>query len=152
MMRAADKLDGRICITMDGLMMYLSRQEQAAVLQSIREILKKHGGAYVTSDFSAREFVKASAMVVYDDTDAQRIYRNSAEMYEKTASADFDKAFFSNAEEAVQFIEAQGLKVKRIPLFQSPVSIYSGKAFDLEQYQKLNGLKNELFLWEITVD
>ena len=152
MMRAADKLDGRICITMDGLMMYLSRQEQAAVLQSIREILKKHGGAYVTSDFSAREFVKASAMVVYDDTDAQRIYRNSAEMYEKTASADFDKAFFSNAEEAVQFIEAQGLKVKRIPLVQSPVSIYSAKAFDLEQYQKLNGLKNELFLWEITVD
>ena len=152
MMKAADKMNGRICITMDGLMMYLTREEQAAVLQNIRAILENHGGAFVTSDFSAREFVKAAAEVVYHEADAQRIYRNSAEMYEKTASADFDKAFFPHADEAQRFIESQGLKVKRIPLFPKPCSIFCAKDLDIEQYQKLEGLKKAAFMWEITVE
>lgn len=117
MMRAADKLEGCICLTMDGLMMYLTKDEQATVLRNIRAILEKHGGAFVTSDFSAREFVKAATDVVYDAADAQRIYRNSAEMYEKTASVDFDKAFFADADEAQRFIESQGLKVKAFQRF-----------------------------------
>lgn len=151
MMRAADRLEGPVCITMDGLMMYLTREEQATVLKNIKAILEKHGGAYVTSDFLAREFVKAATAVVYDDKDAQRVYRQSAEMYEKTASVDFDKAFFADADEAQKFIESQGLKVKRIPLFQRPVALQSAKDFNFGQYQKLEILKNELFLWEITV-
>ena len=151
MMRAADRLEGPVCITMDGLMMYLTREEQATVLKNIKAILEKHGGAYVTSDFLAREFVKAATAVVYDDKDAQRVYRQSAEMYEKTAGVDFDKAFFADADEAQKFIESQGLKVKRIPLFQRPVALQSAKDFNFGQYQKLESLKNELFLWEITV-
>ena len=151
MMRAADRLEGPVCITMDGLMMYLTREEQATVLKNIKAILEKHGGAYVTSDFLAREFVKAATAVVYDDKDAQRVYRQSAEMYEKTANVDFDKAFFADADEAQKFIESQGLKVKRIPLFQRPVALQSAKDFNFGQYQKLESLKNELFLWEITV-
>ena len=136
---------------MDGLMMYLTREEQATVLKNIKAILEKHGGAYVTSDFLAREFVKAATAVVYDDKDAQRVYRQSAKMYEKTAGVDFDKAFFADADEAQKFIESQGLKVKRIPLFQRPVALQSAKDFNFGQYQKLESLKNELFLWEITV-
>ena len=151
LMQAADKLNGRICITMDGLMMYLSREEQATVLQNIKTVLKKHGGAYITSDFSAREFVKASTNVVYDDKNAHEIYRHSAEMYEKTASADFDKAFFSNAGEAQAFIESQGLKVKRIPLVKKPVALHCAKAFNIEQYSKLETLKNKALLGEITL-
>ena len=116
MMRAADRLEGPVCITMDGLMMYLTREEQATVLKNIKAILEKHGGAY-----------------------------------EKTANVDFDKAFFADADEAQTFIESQGLKVKRIPLFQRPVALQSAKDFNFGQYQKLESLKNELFLWEITV-
>ncbi len=152
MMRAADRLEGPVCITMDGLMMYLTREDQTTVLKNIKAILEKHGGAYVTSDFLAREFVKAATAVVYDDKDAWRVYRQSAEMYEKTASVDFDKAFFPDADEAQKFIESQGLKVKRIPLFQRPVALQSAKDFNIGQYQKLESLKNELFLWEITVN
>lgn len=150
-MRAADWLEGPACITMDGLMMYLTREEQATVLKNIKAILEKHGGAYVTSDFLAREFVKAATAVVYDDKDAQRAYRQSAEMYEKTANVDFDKAFFADADEAQKFIESQGLKAKRIPLFQRPVALQCAKDFNIGQYQKLESLKNESFLWEITV-
>lgn len=151
MMRAADRLEGPVCLTMDGLMMYLTQEEQATVLKNIKAILEKHGGAYITSDFSAREFVKAATAVVYDDKDAQRVYRQSAEMYEKTANVDFDKAFFADADEAQKFIESQGLKVRRIPLFQRPIALQSAKDFNIGQHQKLEGLKNELFLWEITV-
>ena len=45
MMRAADRLEGPVCITMDGLMMYLTREEQATVLKNTKAILEKHGGA-----------------------------------------------------------------------------------------------------------
>lgn len=152
LLKAADKFPGRVCITMDGLMMYLNRDEQAAVLQNIREILQKHGGVYVTSDFSARDFVKASSKVVYgDSSEEQRIYRESAEVYEKVAVADFDTAFFPDDESAIAFIEAQGLKVEKAPLFEQPVTLYSAKELNLEQYQRLQNLEQEKFLWVITV-
>ena len=66
-------------------------------------------------------------------------------------SSYFDKAFFTNDEEAQAFIESQGLKVKRIPLFKKPVTLHCAKGFNIEQYRKLETLKNEPFLWEITL-
>ena len=151
MTAAADTMDGKICVVMDGLMMYLDREQQAATLQNIRDILKKHGGAYVTFDFSARDFVKESARVVYGNEDADEIYRESAKIYESISDADFEKSFFPNDEAATKFIEAQGLKVERRPVVENTDAvIYSAKKFNKGQKERLKDLEGKKLLWVIT--
>jgi len=145
-------MNGPICIVMDGLMMYLGRDAQADTLQNIKAILKKHGGAYITTDFSAREIVMASSKVVYGDTeDARAVFHASAKVYEDIADARFEQNFFSSSDEAKKFIEAQGLKVELLPLFDAPTKLYSAKNFNKEQMKRLDALEKDAFLWVITV-
>lgn len=152
MLSAVSDTEGPICIVMDGLMMYLDRQQQAQALQSIKAILKKHGGCYVTVDFTARDCVMDASRVVYGEKDAHKVYLESAKVYEEIAEADFEKTFFPTTDEAQRFIEEQGLKVKRVPLFTSPIKLCSQKGLDKNQLSRLDALKSKDFLWVITLD
>ena len=152
MMAAADKMEGPVCITMDGLIMYLTHEQQASVLQNIKAVLQKHGGCYITSDFSARDFVMGASKVVYGEKNAREVYRESAKVYEEIADADFDQKFFATDEEAKKFIAAQGLKVKQIPLFKESFKLYSEKGLNKLQLQRLDDLKKAKILWLITLE
>ena len=152
MMAAADLMQGPVCITMDGLMMYLTHEQQDSVLQNIKAILQKHGGCYITTDFSARDFVMDASKVVYGEKHAREVYRESAKVYEDIADADFDEKFFASDEEATKFITAQGLKVQRIPLFSQPITLYSEKGLNKQQLQRLDNMKNEKIVWLITIE
>ena len=151
MMQAADMMSGPVCITMDGLMMYLTREKQASVLQNIKAILEKHGGCFITSDFSTRDFVMGASKVVHGEENAGEIYRESAKVYEDLADADFDQKFFDSDESAKQFISAQGLKAQQIPLFSEPVGLHSEKGLDKVQLRRLSDIKKARFLWLITL-
>ncbi|MCR5439393.1 MAG: hypothetical protein K6F01_08200 [Selenomonas sp.] len=149
---AADLMPGPVCITMDGLMMYLTHEQQASVLQNIKAILQKHGGCYITTDFSARDFVMDASKVVYGAKHAREVYRESAKVYEDITDADFDEKFLANDEEATRFITAQGVKVQRIPLFSQPTTLYSEKGLDKQQLQRLDSMKNAAIVWLITCE
>ena len=152
MMAAADLMQGPVCITMDGLMMYLTHEQQASVLQNIKAILQKHGGCYITTDFSARDFVMGASKVVYGEKNAREVYKESAKVYEDIADADFDQKFFNSDEEVQKFIAAQGLKVKQIPLFSNPIQLYSERGLNTLQLQRLADLKKVKILWLITLE
>lgn len=152
MIAAADLMKGPICITMDGLMMYLPHEQQARVLQNIKAILQKHGDCFITSDFSTRDFIIDTSKIVYGEKQANEVYRESAKFYEDIADADFDEKFFANDEEATKFIAAQGLKVQRIPLFSQPTTLYSEKGLNKQQLQRLDNMKNKRIVWLITTE
>lgn len=42
--------EGKVCIMTEGLMLYLTDSELAAMCDSIRKVLKKHGGCWITAD------------------------------------------------------------------------------------------------------
>ena len=65
MMKAAKGFDGKVCIVEEGLWMYLSHDKQKAMLKSIRDILKKNGGCFVTSDFVAGEIFMSINRTIY---------------------------------------------------------------------------------------
>ncbi len=152
LLQAADRFQGRICITMDGLMMYLSRKEQALALQNIRKALKKHGGVFITLDFSSRDILNGASQTIYGDGNHQEIYHESTKNNEALAGTAFDSTGFRTAEEAENFLKAQGLKAKRIPLFSAPVKFNSTETFTPEQKNRLEALKQEPFLWVITAE
>lgn len=45
---AFDKIDGKVCITTEGLLMYLTDFEIDAVCDNIKKILAEHGGYWIT--------------------------------------------------------------------------------------------------------
>lgn len=150
MLAAADKMNGKICVVIDGLMMYLSNDEQAKVLQNIKAILQKHGGCLVTADFVARDFITQAAVTMYGEKNADALYRESVQVYESVAEANFDKTFFTNAADAQRFIEKQGLHVKRIPLYDKPINLYSYRKLNKDQKERLEQMAKKDFLWVIT--
>lgn len=93
-----------------------------------------------------------TSKVVYGEKNAREVYRESAKVYEDIADADFDQKFFATDEEAQKFIEAQGLKVKQIPLFNEPITLYSEKGLNKLQLQRLADLKKAKILWLITIE
>ena len=47
---AFDKIDGEVCITTEGLLMYLTDSEMDAMCENIKKILAEHGGYWITLD------------------------------------------------------------------------------------------------------
>ena len=47
---AFDKIDGKVCITTEGLLMYLTDSEMDAMCDNIKKILAEHGGYWITLD------------------------------------------------------------------------------------------------------
>ena len=47
---AFDKIDGKVCITTEGLVMYLTDSEMDVMCDNIKKILAEHGGYWITLD------------------------------------------------------------------------------------------------------
>ena len=152
MMNAAKKIKGEVCIVEDDLLMYLSRDQQKAMLESIRDILKEKGGCYVTSDFVAGQIFMTANKTIYGDEDAMVIAKETQKLYENISEILFSDKTFKSTEEAVKFIESCGLKVEMQPIFASTPDIKSIRDLNSNDIAKINStLQEQKFLWVLTV-
>lgn len=152
MLKAAENATGKICIISENLSLYLSMERQKAMLDNIREILKIHGGCYVTSDHLADVIFMDCAETIYSKKTAETILDESAKIYENTSEMDFSNTFFDTPKEAKDFIQAQGLKVEERPLFTKPQDLYSIKSLNDKQIKKVKKFMNKKLLWVMTVE
>ena len=152
MMDAAKKINGEVCIVEDDLLMYLSRDQQKAMLESIRDILKEKGGCYVTSDFVAGQIFMTANKTIYGDEDAMIIAKETQKLYENISEILFSDKAFKTTEEAVKFIESCGLKVEMQPIFASTPDIRSIRDLNSSDIAKINStLQEQKYLWVLTV-
>jgi len=152
MMNSAKSLNGKICIVEEGLLMYLSRDKQKAMLENIREILKEHGGAFVTSDFVAGKIFMDINRTIYGDEDAMVVAKETQKVYEDLSHIFFSETIFKTEAEAVKFIEDAGLKVKMCPILTNPSKIISIRDLNRRDIESMNNLMQQKLLWVITVD
>ncbi len=152
MMNAAKSLDGKICIVEEGLLMYLSRDQQKAMLKNICDILKKNGGVFVTSDFVAGDIFMSINRTIYGDEDALVVAKETQKVYEDLSKVFFNDTIFKTKEEAVKFIEDTGLKVEMRPIFTSTPNITSIRDLNNRDIESINALMQQKLLWVITVD
>lgn len=151
MKNAASKLNGKICIIEEGLAMYLSREQQKALLQNVREILKEHGGAYITLDFVVKDFFTDIGKELYDKKKAEELYKKSAGIYEEKGEVSFEDTLFDNQKDAIEFIKAQGLNVEIVPLFLNVPELNVYKELDKKQIKNLKKFAKKKYLWVMTV-
>ena len=152
MMNAAKGLDGKVCIVEDGLLMYLSREQQKAMLENIRDILKEHGGAFVTSDFVAGKIFMSVNRTIYGDEDALVVAKETQRVFEDLSHVFFSETVFKTEEEAVKFIEDAGLKVEMRPVFSGTPNIISIRDLNTRDIESVNAMMQQKYLWVITVD
>ena len=152
MMKAAKGFDGKVCIVEEGLWMYLSHDKQKAMLKSIRDILKKNGGCFVTSDFVAGEIFMSINRTIYGEKNAVIIGKETQKLYEDVSEILFSDTMFKSNEEAVKFIEEAGLKVEMRPIFTGTPNIISIRDLNSRDIESINALMQQKLLWVITVD
>lgn len=152
MLNTAKNLNGKVCIVEEGLLMYLSRDQQKAMLKNIREILKKHGGCFVTSDFVAGEIFMSANRTIYGDEDALIIGKSTQKLYEDISEVFFRDTIFKTTEEAIKFIEEAGLKVEMHPVFKNIPDLQSIRDLNGTDIAKIHSMLKQNLLWVITVN
>ena len=150
MMASADKLKGEICIVEQGVMIYLADDVRAKMYDNIRDVLKKHGGCLITSDFCQKEYFTATAAALYGEAEAPKLYAQTKAMYEKVFGDKIDDESLQSEQEALEFLKAHGLHAVKYPLFTVAPKLNVFSRLTPAQIQKVNELSTRNYLWVIT--
>ena len=150
MMAAADKLKGEICIIEQGVMIYLADDVRAQMYENLRDVLKKHGGCLITSDFTQKKYFTDVAAALYGEAEAPTIYAETKAMYENVFGDKISDETLQDEQEAIDFLKTHGLVARKVPLFNRPPKLNISKKLTAEQLAKVNEVAAKNYLWVIT--
>ena len=120
---AFDKIEGEVCITTEGLLMYLTDSEMDILCDNIKRILAEHGGYWITLDPEmsllyllivksfygerTREIMWQSKYRIDDKSDVNAI--------ENTITISVRGDVQENMKNAMNYIKSKGFKLERLP-------------------------------------
>lgn len=146
---ATDSLDGPLFITSEGLLQYLSKNELIQMIQGIRQILKKHGGAWYSSDMEVAYDALSAAAI--GNPDALRRFAQARSALANKTDIYFESASFENLEEKLRFFESHGLQVTRMPFYLEGQNLNTLATFPTEKQEKLKGLLKSFCIWKMNL-
>lgn len=150
MITTSNQFKGRLCIIENGLQIYLTRERTAAMFKLVREILKNHGGCFITSDFVTKDMFKELATAVYDENSASTLFNETKVMYENLFGESLYLDTFKSQADAINFLQSTGLKVQQVPLVVDTSKLYSLKNLTPQQAEKVKQVCAKNYLWVIT--
>ena len=145
---AADRLGERVAISCEGLSQYLSTDEFEQLLGGIRDILKQHGGAWVTSDMGVD--YEAFAVACMSSPDAAEMYNNARHVAMESSNIYNDGIALWDSGRKQRFIEEHGLTVKQVPFYHGDEDLTMLKGIPEGWKSALTGLLKEVRLWVMT--
>ena len=152
MLAAADTLNGKMCIIENGLMIYLTEERADAMFRLIKEVLQKHGGCFISTDYVTKDYFKDIAAALYGEDQAQLLYIETKVMYEQLFDNPIFDDTFKNQEEALRFFKAHGLNVQQVPLLTDTSKLACKKILTPEQFEKIKQIAAKNYLWVITLE
>ena len=124
---AFDKIEGEVCITTEGLLMYLTDSEMDVLCDNIKKILAEHGGYWITLDPEMSLLYLLIVKSFYGDVQ-------------------------ENMKNAMNYIKSKGFKLERLPYADHVPEFKSlEKANPKIAAQIREGFKR-VCIWKITVD
>jgi len=152
MIMTANQFKGKLCIIENGLMIYLTKERADAMFSIVHDILKNHGGCFITSDFVTKNIFKEIATALYGEQSAQTLYNETKAMYEDLFGEPIKDNTFASQADAIKFLNSKGLKVQPVPLVIDPSKLHSLKSLDAQQAAKIKQLCAKNYLWVITAE
>ncbi|MBR0261189.1 MAG: hypothetical protein IJQ85_05275 [Selenomonadaceae bacterium] len=150
MMASADKFNGEICIIEQGVIIYLTPEVRSQMFYNIRDVLKKHGGCMITSDFTQKKYFTDVAAALYGEENSATIYNETKAMYEKVFEDKILDDDLQNEQEAMEFLKVHGLRAVKYPLFTVMPNLYIFNKLTPAQIEKVNEISMKNYLWVIT--
>ena len=148
----ANRFKGKLCIIEDGLMIYLTRERADAMFSIVHDILKNHGGCFITSDFVTRDLFKELAASLYGENAAQPLYDETKKMYEDLFGEPIKDNTFTSKADAINFLQSKGLKVQQVPLVRDISKLHSLRNLNAQQAAALHKICLKNYLWVITAE
>ncbi|MCR5834188.1 MAG: hypothetical protein K6G55_06030 [Selenomonadaceae bacterium] len=150
MMQYAHKFKGAVCVIEQGLMIYLNAYDRDSMFDNIRDVLKEHGGCLITSDFVQQKYFKDVAAALYGESEAEIIYKETKEMYEKVYGEKLNDDSLQDEDSAMKYLESHGLHAEKIPLFHEAPKLNVKSQLTPEQIERVNKVAAKNYLWVIT--
>ena len=150
MMASADKLKGEICIIEQGVIIYLTPEIRGKMFDNIRDVLKKHGGCLITSDFTQKKYFMDVAAALYGEENSATLYDETKAMYERVYDDKILDNDLQDEQEAMEFLKAHGLRAVKYPLFTKTPNLCIYNKLTPAQIEKVNELSAKNYLWVIT--
>ena len=157
---AFDKIDGEVCITTEGLMMYLTDSEMDAMCENIKRILKEHGGYWITLDPEISFLYVLIVKAFYGDKTREKMYqakdriedKSDVVVVENTITISLRGNVEENIKNALNYIKSKGFKLEKLPYADHIPEFKSLENIDPEIAEHIKEGLKKVCIWKISVD
>jgi anti-anti-sigma regulatory factor len=157
---AFDKIDGEVCITTEGLMMYLTDREMDTMCDNIKRILKEHGGYWITLDPEISFLYVLIVKAFYGDKTREKMYEAKYRIQDKSDVTVVDNTITislrgnvqENIKNALNYIKSKGFKLERLPYADHIPEFKSLENIDPEIAEHIKEGLKRVCIWKISVD
>ena len=165
--KAVEHIDGPVCIPMEGLTVYLNKEEKTRLFSNMKRLLAKKGGCWLAADVETMAYYRAGIGAFAESKeDAQKMINAFLSAFSTQSDSDImgtvlverkDKnasglsgGFDYDAIEKVY--NSYGLKVERVPYYRDNLELKMFSKLTPEQTAKLKALIKQVHIWKITSD
>ncbi|MBQ7152780.1 MAG: STAS domain-containing protein [Clostridia bacterium] len=157
--RALQDVDGPLCITTEGMLMYFTNDEAYAVASNIRRLLEKHGGCWITPDPEFMLQFMLTFRALFGENLMKKLADSGRNVKQQSGVADLNNSMIlkytnmtATAKAAEAFLEKNGLKVKKLNLAEHMPELSIYRELTEEQIARFKDLMQECNYWFITLD
>ncbi|MBO5552209.1 MAG: STAS domain-containing protein, partial [Lachnospiraceae bacterium] len=155
--KALDGIDGELCITTEGLLMYFTDSETGVFCDNIARLLAEHGGCWITADPEVSLQFALTARLLFGDR-AMEIIMKMKKVSEDKSDVDIDTHTMiidaRNAEagmkKAMMFLAGHGLKAERMIIAEHMPEIASLSAIEPQKADAIKAAMGRCAYWKIT--
>lgn len=155
---ALEGVQGSLCITTEGLVMYFTESEEKALCANIRHILSKHGGCWILADPESTFVYVAALKAVCGDrfmeiavkaksqvTDKSDVKIGNGKLSIRIKSAETDM------KAAMMFLAEQGFKVERMTIADHMPDLVSLTKLEADKAAAYSAAMKKCAFWKMTV-
>ena len=156
--KALEDVEGSICITTEGLLMYFTDSEVGALCDNIRQILEQKGGCWYVADPEASLQYVITMRALVGDRFVEIMKNATQQTKDKSDVAIGKNALITNPgdmagsiQTAMAFLATHGLKAERVTVAEHLPELDSYARISKEQAEAIReGMKHCAF-WKITL-
>lgn len=157
---AFDKIEGEVCITTEGLLMYLTDSEMDAMCDNIKRILSEHGGCWITIDPEMSLLYLLIVKAFYGERTREIMWqskhriddKSDVEAVENTITISVRGNVQENMRNAINYIKSKGFKLERLPYADHVPEFKSLDNADPKIAAQIKEGFKRICIWKITVD
>ncbi len=153
---ALDNVSGELCISTEGLFMYLNQPETDALCDNIRRILNEFGGCWITPDPESVDYVM-NTMVALLGEEAWKNFAASKNTFSKKADVELGVngmilKLQENPDRVKQYLLSHGLKAERVSMGSKMPELNSIADLSGEKRYAVRTVYNNSGVWIMTAD